>query len=287
MLFALRSVVPAVFVVGLIWAASVPTAVARAEQEAATAPAGDSGLTPSYLRCEYRADPLGIDVRAPRLSWIVESSGRGQKQTAYQVLVAGDVATLGRDQGDLWDSGTGRRATRPRRSSMPARPCDRTSRASGRSGSGTRMAAPRPGASPRPGPWDCSNRRIGARPSGSAPTSPGRSSCRKLHSTGPSGSGMPATRAPNKPQGHRLFVTTPAIARIGQGRKGRADRDGRRLLPVHDQRQPRHQRPARHGRLGPPQVRRRDHSTQARGGEHDPRRGATTARRARRGCSPS
>src|SRR6516162_5691564 len=63
------------------------------------------GLTPSYLRCENRETPLGMDVPAPRLSWIVESLKRGQKQTAYRILVAGSEANLGRDQGDLWDSG--------------------------------------------------------------------------------------------------------------------------------------------------------------------------------------
>jgi len=62
-------------------------------------------LTPSYLRCEYRVDPLGIDVRDPRLSWIVESSQRGQKQTAYRVLVAGSEEDLAADKGTLWDSG--------------------------------------------------------------------------------------------------------------------------------------------------------------------------------------
>src|SRR5690242_765806 len=67
--------------------------------------ADDPLLTPGYLRCEYLVDPLGIDVRAPRLSWIVESTARAQKQTAYQVLVAGDRESLARDQGDLWDSG--------------------------------------------------------------------------------------------------------------------------------------------------------------------------------------
>jgi alpha-L-rhamnosidase len=69
------------------------------------APAIGAGLTPTYLRCEYLVDPLGIDIRAPRLSWIVESSARGQRQTAYQILVASDRETLARDQGDLWDSG--------------------------------------------------------------------------------------------------------------------------------------------------------------------------------------
>ena len=57
------------------------------------------------LRCEYLKDPLGVDAAAPRLSWIIESPQRGQRQTAYQVLVASSPAALDRDQGDLWDSG--------------------------------------------------------------------------------------------------------------------------------------------------------------------------------------
>ena len=63
------------------------------------------GLSPAELRCEYRADPLGIDVSRPRLSWIVTSAERGQRQTGYQVLVAGSEAILKLDKGDLWDSG--------------------------------------------------------------------------------------------------------------------------------------------------------------------------------------
>ncbi len=57
------------------------------------------------LRCEYLHDPLGIDAVRPRLSWIVESAERGQRQTAYRVLVASTTAILERDGGDLWDSG--------------------------------------------------------------------------------------------------------------------------------------------------------------------------------------
>ena len=57
------------------------------------------------LRCEGLADPLGIDVARPRLSWIIASDGRGQRQTAYQVLAAKSLELLARDQGDLWDSG--------------------------------------------------------------------------------------------------------------------------------------------------------------------------------------
>ena len=63
------------------------------------------------LRCEYRENPFGIDVVKPRLSWIVEGqsdkaqSGRGIKQTAYQILVASSEELLKNDTGDLWDSG--------------------------------------------------------------------------------------------------------------------------------------------------------------------------------------
>jgi alpha-L-rhamnosidase len=46
------------------------------------------GMTVERLRCEYQNDPLGIDVVKPRLSWIVQSDERAQRQTAYQVLVA-------------------------------------------------------------------------------------------------------------------------------------------------------------------------------------------------------
>ncbi len=63
------------------------------------------GLAPAYLRCEYRVDPLGIGETFPRLSWIVESGERGQRQTAYRVLVASTEKRLRQDQGDLWDTG--------------------------------------------------------------------------------------------------------------------------------------------------------------------------------------
>jgi alpha-L-rhamnosidase len=64
-----------------------------------------AGLTPDYLRCEYRINPLGIDVAQPRLSWILQSSERGQNQTAYQVMAASSRERLDRNTGDLWDSG--------------------------------------------------------------------------------------------------------------------------------------------------------------------------------------
>ncbi|MDR3621228.1 MAG: glycoside hydrolase family 78 protein [Paludisphaera borealis] len=63
------------------------------------------GLSPLEPRTEHRANPLGIDATAPRLSWTLGSSQRGQKQTAYQILVASDDARLAKDEGDLWDTG--------------------------------------------------------------------------------------------------------------------------------------------------------------------------------------
>jgi alpha-L-rhamnosidase len=75
-----------------------------------------AGLT--SLRCEYRENPLGIDVTRPLLSWQIEFRGqesgtesqpadgpRGVRQTAYQVLVASSEELLKEDKGDLWDSG--------------------------------------------------------------------------------------------------------------------------------------------------------------------------------------
>jgi alpha-L-rhamnosidase len=57
------------------------------------------------LRCEYLRDSLGLDATQPRLSWIVESDQRGQRQTAYEVLVASSPERFKQDQGDLWQSG--------------------------------------------------------------------------------------------------------------------------------------------------------------------------------------
>jgi len=62
-------------------------------------------VTVKYLRCEYLVDPIGIDETAPRLSWEVASLERGEKQTAWQVLVASTPEALAAGQGDLWDSG--------------------------------------------------------------------------------------------------------------------------------------------------------------------------------------
>ena len=64
-----------------------------------------TGLHCENLRCEYLNDPRGIDATSPRLSWIVASSRRGEKQTAYQILAASSANLLDHNIADLWDSG--------------------------------------------------------------------------------------------------------------------------------------------------------------------------------------
>jgi Tfp pilus assembly major pilin PilA len=68
-------------------------------------PALFAALLPGNLFCEYRSNPLGVDSAQPRLGWTLQSSQRGDKQTAYQILTASSPALLDANTGDLWDSG--------------------------------------------------------------------------------------------------------------------------------------------------------------------------------------
>jgi len=94
-------------VLGLLWCAAAPAGLWASET------VGPVGLT-----CEYRENPLGIDVVKPRLGWKTGENSeqseignrkleipRGIKQTAYQILVASTPDILAKDKGDLWDSG--------------------------------------------------------------------------------------------------------------------------------------------------------------------------------------
>ena len=47
------------------------------------------------LKTEYLKDPMGIDIKNPRLFWNCEG---GKKQTAYRVVATSDM-------GGVWDSG--------------------------------------------------------------------------------------------------------------------------------------------------------------------------------------
>jgi alpha-L-rhamnosidase len=59
----------------------------------------------TQLKCEYRVNPLGIDVMLPRFSWQLQSERRGVRQTAYRIFAASDPQLLQDGQADLWDSG--------------------------------------------------------------------------------------------------------------------------------------------------------------------------------------
>jgi len=65
--------------------------------------AATTNLKPVNLRTEYKTNPV-IDTEKPRLSWELTSTIRGQKQTAYQIMVASSAAFLAADKADLWDS---------------------------------------------------------------------------------------------------------------------------------------------------------------------------------------
>lgn len=62
-------------------------------------------LHPQKLTCEYIENPLGIDVKAPRLSWIFTIEGRNQKQTAYELLVSDDPLKIEHLEGNIWTTG--------------------------------------------------------------------------------------------------------------------------------------------------------------------------------------
>ena len=68
---------------------------------------GKKNIEPVGLQCEYLHNPSGLDIPHPRLSWKMGTTVavRGQRQTAYQVLVASSRELLDKEQGDLWDSG--------------------------------------------------------------------------------------------------------------------------------------------------------------------------------------
>ena len=57
------------------------------------------------MMVEYAEAPLAIGTRATRFSWEVPLTGRGRRQSAYQVLVATAAELLSPGRADMWDSG--------------------------------------------------------------------------------------------------------------------------------------------------------------------------------------
>src|SRR5207248_187118 len=57
------------------------------------------------LECESLVTPLGMDTKEPLLSWKMEDSRAGARQTGYQIMVASSADILARGKADVWDSG--------------------------------------------------------------------------------------------------------------------------------------------------------------------------------------
>ena len=61
-------------------------------------------LEATHLRCEYKIDPLGIDVAKPRFSWELRAAEKGVMQTSYEVRVAASEVELTKGK-VIWESG--------------------------------------------------------------------------------------------------------------------------------------------------------------------------------------
>lgn len=57
--------------------------------------------SPANLLCEYAENPLGVDVNKPRLTWKSASGKQGQKQKAYQILIASTEERLASNTCDV------------------------------------------------------------------------------------------------------------------------------------------------------------------------------------------
>jgi alpha-L-rhamnosidase len=62
-------------------------------------------ITIRVLKCESKIEPIGIDLKNPRLSWMIITEQQNTKQIAYQILVASGKDILGANKSDLWNSG--------------------------------------------------------------------------------------------------------------------------------------------------------------------------------------
>lgn len=57
------------------------------------------------LSCDYAENPPAVDNNHPLLSWQLQSGERGKNQSAYRVIVSGNLSLLKDGIGDLWDTG--------------------------------------------------------------------------------------------------------------------------------------------------------------------------------------
>ena len=57
------------------------------------------------LVCEYKINPIGVDIADPRLSWKIFTFARDTRQTAYEIRVGTNALSLTRGKKILWESG--------------------------------------------------------------------------------------------------------------------------------------------------------------------------------------
>jgi alpha-L-rhamnosidase len=62
-------------------------------------------LRPSFLRCEYVENPMGVQSPNPDFSWRCESTRPGGRQTAYQIVMAHTPQELADGDYTVWNTG--------------------------------------------------------------------------------------------------------------------------------------------------------------------------------------
>ena len=56
------------------------------------------------LKCEYSANPVGLDIQSPQFSWRIESATRGIIQSAYRLIVSDSPEDLSKNIANVWDT---------------------------------------------------------------------------------------------------------------------------------------------------------------------------------------
>src|SRR6266513_3449013 len=68
-------------------------------------PAQSPSSSPVQLKCDALVNPLGIDSKAPMLSWQLRDDRFGARQTGYEIQIASNPGLLNVGKPDVWDSG--------------------------------------------------------------------------------------------------------------------------------------------------------------------------------------
>jgi len=57
------------------------------------------------LKCEFLTNPIVIDNRKPRFSWIISTDEYNVLQASYRIVVSSERQNLEENNYDIWDSG--------------------------------------------------------------------------------------------------------------------------------------------------------------------------------------